>query len=458
MRRIPALGSLQSKCPSGRIPLLRSLQAFFLVSLASSTGLYAGTTLTRKAYLEGHQQYDDLSLLTSLMSTIDEHWVGDTEHQKLMHGAALGMTETLDPHSLFLDPDSYQKIRESTDGVYYGIGVEYRVVASGAWVTRIMPNSPAEKSDIRERDIITTVESSSLSGLNSTQINDLIRGPKGQGITLQIQRESELLTKKVVRDQVVIPAVQWELIEPGFGYAQIEEFQRRCAADLWDAVQDLEEQSRAPLRGMILDLRNNPGGLLEEAVAVSDLFLRNGLIVEVRGTTEQSNTLHTATLSDKELDFEVIVLVNGESASAAEIVAGSLQIHDRAQLVGTTTFGKGSVQKLFEFQDGSALKLTTARYFLPDGRSIEEDHGLTPDHIVATPTRIPPIWGTFRTQLESSEMNAEQRNQLLDLLNEVQSSSARAKPYPTQTSAPFAERLKEDQQLQTAVHLLRSKP
>jgi carboxyl-terminal processing protease len=431
------------------------MQAFILVTLATSTGLLAGATVTDHAYSQGQKTFSELALLSTLMSTIDEEWVGESETTDLVHGAAAGMVDALDRHSTFLNPEDYQKVREETDGMYFGIGIEIRLADEGARVTRVMPSSPAELADIRLQDIILSAEGQSLKGMPLNEITTLIRGSRGVPITLMLDRAGETLEKVVVRDRVLIPAVTASLFEPGLGYARIDEFQRRTGSDLKKAMVDMETQGQTALRGLVLDLRSNPGGLVDEAIAVADLFVSEGPILEVRGKDPNTAKRHLSTRSDDDRHMPLVILVDGSSASASEIVAGSLQALDRATLVGSTTYGKGSVQKLYELPDGSALKLTTARYYLPDGRAIEQDKGLEPDHIINTPSRLPPSWSQLRQQVESLDLDPATIDELKLGLDRVEDRQIKTYPIRIQAGGEMKERLVEDEQLRQALAIIR---
>jgi len=430
------------------------MQAFILVTLATSTGLLAGATVTDQAYGQGQSTYSHLSLVATVMRTIEEGWVGESEETLLIQGAASGMVGVLDPHSSFLNPQDYQKIREETDGIYFGIGIEVRPAQEGALVSGVVPSSPAELADIQVKDLIIMSDGLSLAGMSLDEIKVLIRGPRGTAISLILLRNGQELEKVVVRDRVVVPAVSAELFEPGLGYARIDEFQRRTGTDLKAAIATLEDQGNLPLRGLVLDLRSNPGGLVDEAIQVADLFLSEGHILEVRGKDPSTSETHLATASDEDLDIALVILVNGSSASASEIVAGSLQAHGRALLLGSNTFGKGSVQKLYELPDGSALKLTTARYFLPDGRSIEQDKGLQPDHIVESPSKLPMSWSRLREQFLQLDLDSDTLETLDSQLESIEKAHIRATPFRIRTGVDMAERLSEDAQLRTALRLI----
>ncbi len=438
--------------------MLRSLQAFILVTLATSTGLLAGATVTDKAFGKGLSQNADFSLLTSVMTTIRDSWAGDTESSTLVYGAASGMVASLDKHSAFFDPEAYKKVREDTDGLYYGIGIEVRLANTGAKVTRVMPASPAESAGLQLEDIITEANGTPLQGISLDEITSLIRGPRGTSVTLTVRRKSEHLKIEVVRDQVRVPAVTAALFEPGIGYARIDEFQRRTATELRSSILMLEDEGNTPLHGLVLDLRGNPGGLVEEAIAVTDMFLMEGTILEVRGKDESLSERHEASKSNSDLDFPLVIMVNGTSASASEIVAGSLQAHGRAILIGSTTYGKGSVQKLYEFPDGSALKLTTARYYLPDGRAIEQNQGLLPDHVIKLPTRLPQSWLKLREAINGLTLDPTDRDSVISKLDTVEKRHIKARSVPIVDEDDISDRLNDDAQLKFAFEKVNGLP
>jgi carboxyl-terminal processing protease len=323
---------------------------------------------------------EDAHLLAEVIGLIREDYVDKTDSHALMSGAIRGMVGELDPHSSFMDAGEFEDLRIATEGNYSGIGIE--VTAENGLLTVIAPldGSPAARAGIRAGDTILSIDGRTL---RTGRLNDAIaeiRGKPGTVVKLGIGREPlpEPLEFVLVRAMVSVHSVRHAMLEPGIGYLRISQFSDTTGTDTEAAVHSLEEQAGGRLRGLVLDLRNNPGGVLDAAVEVSDFFLERGTIVSAEGRSAQSRFRMEAAEGDLARGTPIAVLVNEGSASAAEIVAGALRDHGRARLFGQKTFGKGSVQTVLPLEDGQALKLTTSRYFTPSGASIHEQ-GIEPD-------------------------------------------------------------------------------
>jgi len=286
----------------------------------------------------------------------------------------------LDPHSAYLEPDAYKELRVGTTGEFGGLGIEVSMEDGFVKVVAPIDDTPAERAGVRAGDLIIRLDDTPVKGMNLNDAVKIMRGKPGTKITLTILREGEEKPLKiaVVRDVIKVASVKKRTLEPGYGYLRITQFQSRTADNLRKAVSVLKRQNDDGLRGLVLDLRNNPGGVLSAAVAVADAFLDKGAIVYTEGRIADSELKFNAKPTDILKGAPMVVLVNGGSASASEIVAGALQDHRRAVVMGSKTFGKGSVQTILPMDNGSALKLTTARYFTPAGRSIQAE-GITPD-------------------------------------------------------------------------------
>ncbi len=298
------------------------------------------------------------------------------------------MLEGLDPHSAYLNKEEYTELQEGTTGEFGGMGIEVGMEDGFVRVISPIDDSPASRAGILAGDIIVRLDDQSVKGLSLNEAVAIMRGKPGSSITLTVLREGEEkpLMIEVVRDVIMVKSVKGRMLEPGYGYVRISNFQAHTAEDLRLKIEVLKKESKEGLTGLILDLRNNPGGILNAAVGVSDLFLDSGLIVYTEGRIQDSKLEFTAKPSDILKNAPVIVLVNGGSASASEIVAGALQDHERAIIMGEQTFGKGSVQTILPMNDEAALKLTTARYYTPSGRSIQAS-GIKPD-IIIQPVRF----------------------------------------------------------------------
>ncbi len=326
---------------------------------------------------------EEIRTFTEVFAKIKHDYVESVDDRQLLEDAIRGMLQGLDPHSTYLDRESYKDLQEGTSGEFGGLGIEVGMEDGFIKVISPIDGTPAEESGIEAGDLIIRLDSKAVKGMSLNEAVDLMRGKPGTDIILTILREGEEAPLEITLTRAIITAksIISEILEPGFGYVRISSFQTHTAEDLRRSLDKLKEKNKNSLSGLILDLRNNPGGILNAAVGVSDLFLDNGLIVYTEGRIQDSKLKFNAKPSDILKDAPLIVLVNGGSASASEIVAGALQDHDRAIIMGERTFGKGSVQTILPMNDNAALKLTTARYFTPSGRSIQA-LGIEPDIII----------------------------------------------------------------------------
>ena len=322
--------------------------------------------------------YEELQTFTDVMSRIKQDYVEPVKDKKLLEDSIRGMLAGLDPHSAYLSPEEFKELRIGTTGQFGGLGIE--VTMEGGLVKVVAPidDTPASRAGIKAGDLIIRIDDKPVKGLSLNDAVKLMRGKPGTDIKLTIVREGEpeTIEMTITREIIRTKSVKSRSLEPGFGYVRISSFQSRTATDLLKAIGEL--QDKETLKGLVLDLRNNPGGVLNGAVGVSDAFLDDGLIVYTKGRVGDANMKYTATPGDALNGKPLVVLVNGGSASASEIVAGALQDHKRAIIMGRKTFGKGSVQTIQELRNGGAVKLTTARYFTPSGRSIQAQ-GIEPD-------------------------------------------------------------------------------
>ncbi|OGE22835.1 MAG: hypothetical protein A3J42_07565 [Candidatus Dadabacteria bacterium RIFCSPHIGHO2_12_FULL_53_21] len=324
--------------------------------------------------------YEGLSNFTRVLDLVERNYVEEVDPEKLTNSAIDGMLKTLDPYSTYLSPERYRELEIGTSGEFGGVGME--VSEENGVLTVITPieGSPAEKAGIKPRDQIIEIEGKSTQGMVVQEAVRILRGPSGTPVKITIRREGEKEPRVItlIRDKIVVKSVKPELLENGIGYVKLAQFQDRTSQELTEAIAGLRAENGNELSGLILDLRNNPGGLLTEAIDVVDEFIDSGLIVSVRGRTEDQTREYYATKNGSFQTFPVVVIVNDGSASASEVVAEALQDSKRAVILGTKTFGKGSVQTIIKLEDGSGLKLTTAKFYAPSGRSINEV-GVTPD-------------------------------------------------------------------------------
>jgi len=338
------------------------------------------------------QRYEDLSLFASVLELVRNNYVEDVDEHALLMSAMRGILEDLDPHSAFMIPDVFSDMQVETKGEFQGLGIEISKKA-GEFIEVVSPidGTPAMRAGIEARDRITSICPTEIPEewtepcrgtmkMTLFEAVSLMRGRKGTSIGIFIIREgmSEPRRFEIKRDTVKVASVRAELVEPNIGHLSVISFQERTGQDVRARLADLEEENGAPLEGLVLDLRNNPGGLLNQAVEVADQWLREGLIVYTQGRDVSQRTEYNATSDPFADDYPIVVLVNEGSASASEIVAGALQDHHRAIVLGLPTFGKGSVQTVYPLDGGAGLRLTTALYYTPSGRSIQEV-GITPD-------------------------------------------------------------------------------
>jgi len=322
----------------------------------------------------------DAHTLAEVLELVKHDYVNPVDDHQLLQAAIRGMVSSLDPYSAYLDGDEYDEIKISSAGQYSGVGLEVSMRDDQVVVVSPFDGSAAAKAGIRSGDVIATIDGVAV---NTTSLADTIgrmRGKEGTSVKIGILREGsdEPLQFTLKRSQVELRSVKAELPEAGFGYVRISQFSETTGDDLNAALKDLRKRNGAPLKGLVLDLRDNPGGVLEAAVSVADTFLDSGIIVTAKGRTPESKFEMDATPGDALDGAPIVVLVNGGSASAAEIVAGALKDHHRATLMGRTTFGKGSVQTVMPLSGDRGIKLTTSLYYTPSGISINH-RGIAPD-------------------------------------------------------------------------------
>jgi len=321
--------------------------------------------------------YKSIEIFTEVLQRIEEEYVEPQDTQELIYGAIKGMIQELDPHSSFMSKPEYKDLQDETNGSFSGVGIEIAIRDNILTVVSPIEGTPAFKAGLKALDKIIRIDGKSTMDMTIFDAIKHIRGPQGTPVTLTISRKGEdkPIDFVITRDVIPLRSVKSYSLSPEVGYVRISTFQANTVEDLYNALRELEKVS---IEGLILDLRNNPGGLLSQAIGVSDLFLDSGIIVSTKGRKPEQNAEVSARKNGDKRDYPIVVLVNGGSASASEIVAGALQDNQRALIVGTRTFGKGSVQVIITLADGSGLRLTTARYYTPSGRSIQAS-GITPD-------------------------------------------------------------------------------
>lgn len=323
--------------------------------------------------------FDALRTFVDVFDTIKKNYVVPVSNQTIVEDAVRGMLGRLDPHSSFMDDEQYHDFEEQTDGDYAGIGVVLDIRDNSVRVVSAIANSPADKAGLQSGDIINQINGQTITGLNLSEINQLFDGEEGTTVQLLVQRDAQIFPVTLTREIIHTDSVNVKMLSPTIAYAAISQFQEDTADNLSKALQAL--LIKFPVHGVLLDLRNNPGGLFDSAVDSADLFLNSGKIVSVHARNPDDNESYTANPGDILQHLPMVVLVNNGTASAAEILTAALQDNHRAIVVGQQTFGKGSVQTVIPLYHGGAVKLTTARYYTPDGKSIQA-RGITPQVIL----------------------------------------------------------------------------
>ncbi|WP_347987967.1 S41 family peptidase [Methylomonas sp. AM2-LC] len=324
--------------------------------------------------------FDELRNFTEIFGRIKQDYVEPVSDKKLLEDAIRGMLSGLDPHSAYLASDEYKELQEGTTGQFGGLGIEVGMENGFVKVVSPIDDTPAQKAGIKAGDLIVRLDDKPVKGMTLADAVKTMRGEPGSEIVLTVVREGQEAPLKfaITRDIIKVKSVKQRLLEKNYGYLRISSFQSGTGQGLIDAVNELKKENEGQLKGVVLDLRNNPGGVLNAAVEVSDAFLDSGLIVFTEGRIKNSEMRFNAASGDIINGAPIVVLINGGSASASEIVAGALQDHKRAIIMGEKSFGKGSVQTILPTTNGAAIKLTTARYFTPSGRSIQAE-GIEPD-------------------------------------------------------------------------------
>jgi carboxyl-terminal processing protease len=351
---------------------MRSYRSVTAATLAILLSALAGGVFGRSALATEDRLPDHYRTFTAALGAIQANYADKVESDRLVYGAINGMLQTLDPHSSFMDPKSYAQMRERQEGRYYGLGLTIVAVDGDITVVRVFEGSPAYGKGIRRGDVIAKIENEDAKGWTSDQAVRRLKGPKGTFVSIGVRRKGldDLIPMDVMRDEITIPAVTAHfMIDPQTGYVRIDDFAEHTEQEL---TTSLEEMQKKGMKRLVLDLRNNPGGQLDQAIRMVNTFVpRGSMIVYTDGRVPNSDQEYRATENGQFLTIPMIVMVNRNSASASEIVTGALQDYDRALVVGETTFGKALVQSVYRVSQGAGLALTTARYFTPSGRMIQ---------------------------------------------------------------------------------------
>jgi carboxyl-terminal processing protease len=386
--------------PRRRRSLTGALALFAILAVLFS----GGRGVTKVDAVGKDASYENLQTFTNILAIVQKNYVDEVSTDQLIEGAINGMLTSLDPHSAYLTPELYKELQVDTKGSFGGLGIEITMRNNILTVVSPIEDTPAYRAGVKAGDMIIKIDGQFTKDMTLVDAVKKMRGPKGSKVVLSIKREkvNEIFDVSLVREVIKIQSVKSKQLEKGYGYLRITQFQERTDSDV---ERVLEQWAReGAIEGIVLDLRNDPGGLLTQAVKVSDTFLDSGLIVYTDGRLENQKQKYFARRPGSYMDFPMVVLVNGGTASASEIVAGALQDHKRAIILGTQTFGKGSVQTILPLDDNSALRLTTARYYTPNGRSIQAT-GIVPDIVMDNVLMTRPASGSKTSQQLLREEN-----------------------------------------------------
>jgi len=413
------------------------------------------------------ETYEGLKLFTDVIEMVEKNYVDPVETKELLHKAIQGMVHGLDPHSALLPPEAFEELQVDTHGEFGGIGIVIEMKERFLTVVSPIEGTPADKAGIQARDIIIKVDGQLTKDMMLWEAVKMMRGTKGTSVVITVMRKGtpKSIDFTLIRDTIPIESVRAIVLETGYGYARVSSFSETTTADLETALAELEN-GPSPLKGLILDLRGNPGGLLPQAIKVSDLFLEKGDILSIKGRLEKNTKRFKAHPDNPGRNYPIVVLINGGSASASEIVAGALQDHKRALILGTTSFGKGTVQTVETLRDGYGLKLTIARYYTPSGRSIQAK-GIEPD-IEVRPMVIDDAAGEIEEQRLlkekdltnhlNAEPGADDPDIKADKNNEKTDSDEIQKPKQRRSGYRYGplniEDLKTDNQVKRALEIL----
>ena len=355
----------------------------------------------------------DIRLFTDIYARIKQEYVEEVDDKTLLEGAIRGMMSSLDPHSVYLSSDAFEELKIGTKGEFGGLGIEVGMENGLVRVIAPIEGTPADKAGVKAGDMIIKLDETVVKGLTLNDAVKLMRGKRGTDILLTIMRDGEIapLEITVTRDVITVKSVRSRELEPGYGYLRISSFQAKTTRNVIDAIQKFNRPGKERLQGLVLDLRNNPGGVLTGAVGVSDVFLNDGqMIVYTKGRGSDGELSYKASTPDMMNNIPIVILINEGSASASEIVAGALQDHGRAIVMGKTSFGKGSVQTVLPLQANNGIKLTTSRYYTPDGHSIQAQ-GIEPDILVEEVVEQGAVDKSFRFVRESDLEGHLENNQ-----------------------------------------------
>lgn len=426
-------------------------QKMMLLVIAVGLAVIVGGSIGTKVLATQSETYEKLKILSEVLYLIQTNYVEEVDTQDVIYGAIHGMLRALDPHSSFMPPDMYQEMQVETRGNFGGLGIQIAIKDDQLTVIAPIDDTPAYRAGIEAGDKIVKIEDDPTNDMTLMEAVKLLRGPKGTQVTITVMRKGFDKPREftIVRDIIEIKSVNHRMLVHNIGYLRLRQFQDASANEMEDALRDLEENG---MEALILDLRSNPGGLLNSAVEIADKFLEKGkLIVYTEGRKKNQDMRFVAHQEFTHPNYPMVILVNHGSASASEIVAGALQANSRALIIGTQTYGKGSVQSVIPLSDNSGLRLTTALYYTPDGRSIHEK-GITPDIVLAAePSKVPE--DTQQESQQDEEPYQEQGQD--DQEQEPEGEQNTSEKSESEDEMEIENLLKRDIQLQRAVDVLR---
>ncbi len=430
------------------------LRNVVLITSLILISFHLGGQLSGRVVVNAASPYENLKTFADALSKVQMNYVEEVNSKDLIYGAIRGMLSSLDPHSSFMTPDDFKEMKVETKGSFGGVGIEITMKDNLLTVVAPIEDTPAFEAGIQAKDIITKIDGEITKDMTIMQAVKKMRGKVGTEVILTIFREGEkdLIDIRIIRAVIKIKSVKYKALKGGYAYARVASFQERTTKDLKKVLDRIASEEGA-IKGLVLDLRGNPGGLLDQAVGVSDLFLSSGLIVYTDGRLESQKMKFSAHSNGTEPGYPIVVLVDAGSASASEIVAGALQDTGRGVILGTKTFGKGSVQTILPLEDGSGVRITTARYYTPSGRSIQAE-GITPDLIVERAlTPKAKKHAVFREKdLKGHMLNGNGKED-----EEEENKETEEEPEETVIAPiPPLDRIEEDNQVKSALDVLKS--
>lgn len=423
--------------------ILPVLLATLFIAAAPSAG-FAQKNKNESNNSTPNTEIEPLKRFSHVLDLVEGNYVDEKERKEIVDGAIRGMLQSLDPHSVYLTPEEYNEMSESNSGEFFGIGIEISVENGQVTIVSPIEDTPADRAGLKSGDMILAVDGKPTQDMTSQETVSAIRGPKNTTVELLIlgKDTSAPRTVKIVRDAIPMTSVKVRELEDGYYWVRITRFIGRTTEEMTEELRKVTKKGE--IKGIILDMRNNPGGLLDQSIYVSDMFLNDGVIVSMRGRTPKSTRTYSASAQAGDIVAPVVVLINSGSASASEIVAGALKDHNRALLVGERTFGKASVQDVIPLPDGSGIKLTVARYYTPSGKLIQAE-GIVPD--IEIPFEPAP-------EKDADAPNWQFREQ--NLAHHLQGDAAAEKNKPIDEEA--AKFLNQDNQLRMALQLVKGLP